>query len=146
MLCLIAWVVFGILGLFSVKYRVLAKESFNCVFRRMTFKKCNSNLDERIKSKLTGNLMKFSPKMAKGVYRHYEFISWIFVALFVVSMVFTAQGAYNLIMYDNCAGPDANPDQCIFTPDYDVVSCDDPLCADGHCEECGDDCDCDECL
>jgi hypothetical protein len=36
MICLIALVVFGIMSIFSVGFRPLAKESFNCVFRRLT--------------------------------------------------------------------------------------------------------------
>jgi hypothetical protein len=145
MLCLVAWVIFGILGIFSVKYRSLAKESFDCVFRRLIFKKCESNFNQKMKSKIVGKLMKFSPRGARRVYKHYEVFSWIFVIIFVASMIWGVIGAYNLIVYDNCAGPNADPEQCIFTPEEEIVSCGDPLCEGGHCEECGDSCDCGDC-
>lgn len=51
-LCLVALVVFGILGIFSAKYRELAKEAFGCFFKTIQLKPCDSKLDQRIKSSL----------------------------------------------------------------------------------------------
>lgn len=55
MLCLAALVVFSILGIFSASYRPLAREAFNCVFRKMTLRSCNTGFDQKIKTKLTSN-------------------------------------------------------------------------------------------
>lgn len=66
-LCIIGIVLFSILGIFSAKYRELAKESFRCVFKMATFRPCDSTLDQKLKSKITTKLMKASPSLAKNV-------------------------------------------------------------------------------
>jgi hypothetical protein len=136
MICVIAMVVFGILGIFSVKYRAIAKESVDCVFRRITFRPCNSDLNERLKSRITGKLLKRSPKAARFTYKHFEVISWIFLILMIGSFVYSAIGVYNLVVYDNCNGPNSN-EACVFNPDTYNFN-----------EDCGcvhdDDCDCPE--
>lgn len=143
MICLIALIVFGILAIFSVSYRPLAKEAFDCVFRRFTFRKCSSGLDSRLKSKIVGKVMNKNLFLGRHLYRYFEVLSWIFVILFFASLVFSADAIYNLAVYDNCNGPNADPEECVF--DSRVVECSDPLCDEGNCEECGDDCGCMEC-
>ena len=56
-LCLVAMVVFSILGIFSAKWRRVAKESFQCVFKMIQFKPCDVQLEEKIKSKVTSKLL-----------------------------------------------------------------------------------------
>ncbi len=146
MICLLSLIVFGILAIFSAGYRPLAKEAFDCVFRRFTLRRCQSGLDVRVKSKIVGKVMNKSPKLARGIHKNFEIISWIFVILFFVSLFFSGQAIYNLAVYDNCNGPNADPDSCIFVPDSVQVDCGDPLCDQGNCEVCGDDCNCTDCV
>ena len=153
MICVIAMVVFGILAIFSASYRPVAKEAFDCVFRRITLRKCESGLDTRMKSKIVGKLMIRSPGFARQVYVHFEKISWFFVILFFVSLFLAGQGVYNIILYNNCNGPGVDgelPEYCIVTgnggePHEEVVECEDPKCTDGVCEECGTECECGAC-
>jgi hypothetical protein len=145
MICVISMIVFGIMAIFSASYRPIAKEAFDCVFRRLTLRKCQSGLDVRMKAKLVGFLMKRNSKLAKPVYKYFEIVSWLFVIIFFVSLFLSIQAGYNLIVYDNCAGPDADPEECIFVPHEEIVDCEDPLCDDGYCEVCGEDCNCGEC-
>jgi heme/copper-type cytochrome/quinol oxidase subunit 2 len=109
MICIIALVVFGVLSIFSVSHRSLAKEAFDCVFRRVTFRPCTSGLDKRLKSNITGKLMKRSPKVAGQVYKHFELISWFFTILMIVSLIVSARGVYFLARYGNCNGPQGLP-------------------------------------
>ena len=69
MICLIALIVFAILAIFSVSYRPLAKEAFECVWLKTTFRKCKGSLDLRIKSYITAKFMKISPSIAKILYK-----------------------------------------------------------------------------
>jgi hypothetical protein len=138
-------VVFGIMAIFSASHRPLAKEAFDCVFRRVTLRKCTSGFDIRLKTRLVGKVMRRSPKLAKPLYKYFEVFSWFFVILFFVSLFLSGQAVYNLAVYDNCNGPNADPEECLFVPNNQAVSCEDPLCEDGHCEECGDDCSCHDC-
>jgi hypothetical protein len=137
MICLLALVVFGILGIFSATHRKIAVEAFDCVFRRLTIRKCTSGLDKRLKSQITGKLMRKSPRLAKFTYGNFEAISWVFTALMVLSLVYTGIGAYNYVVYDNCNG--AHSDEfCIFNPaDSGKASCGSSFCEENGCE-CGE--------
>ena len=114
MVCIISFVIFSILGIFSAKYRALAKESFSCVFKRLMFKPCDTGFDRKIKAKLTGKLMDKHPRLAKLLYLNFEALSWIFIALMLASFIISAQSIYNLVKYKTCSP--ANPEACLLAP------------------------------
>jgi hypothetical protein len=113
MICIIALPVLLIMGIFSMRYRILAKEAFECIFHMVTFRPCRSKLDQRIKSGLTGKVMKYHPGFAGFLFRNFEVLSWIFVVIFAASIVFSAWGVYNYAVYGNCNGPVPNA-FCVF--------------------------------
>ena len=115
MICILALIVFGIMAIFSATYRPLALEAFDCVFRKMTFRKCHTGLDKRLKGNITGKLMKRHKGFAKFIYKYFEIISWLFLILFLVSMTYTVIGGYNYYLYGNCNGPN-DEGFCIFDP------------------------------
>ena len=115
MICIIALVVFGILGIFSATHRQVFFEACDCVFRRVTLRKCKTGLDKRLKGQVTGSIMRFSPKTAGFVFKYFEVFSWLFLILMVVSIYYTADGTYNYIIYGNCNGP-GSTEFCIFDP------------------------------
>jgi len=115
MICIIAMIVFGILGIFSAKYRVIAKEAFHCVFKKITLRKCDSGLDTRLKSEITGKLLRFNHRLGKTVYKYFEVFSWIFLILILVTFFFIGKGIYFYALYGNCNGPNSNQ-FCIFDP------------------------------
>jgi hypothetical protein len=155
MICLLSLIVFGILAIFSASYRPLAKEAFDCVFRRLTLRKCQSGLDVRVKSKIVGKLIGKSTNLAKGVHKYFEVVSWFFVILFFVSLFFSGLALYNVIVYDNCNGFSEGediPGYCIITGEGgneaivdEIVNCGDPQCENGICEKCGTECECGDC-
>lgn len=112
MICLIALVAFGVLGIFSAKYRALAKEAFNCVFRRVTLRKCDTGFDTKMKSRITGRLIAH-PRVARFVYRNFEGISWALTIAMIASLALSAQGVYNYLTYGNCNGQQGG--FCIFS-------------------------------
>ncbi len=105
MICLIALVVFGFLGIFSFRYRVIAKEALDCVFRRFTLRKCESGLDRRLKNQITSNVGKKHPKTAKFLFKYFEVFSWIMVLLLVWSLFEVGVGVYNYVNYGSCIKP-----------------------------------------
>ncbi|MBC8495288.1 thioredoxin domain-containing protein [archaeon] len=115
MICIIALIVFGILGIFSSTHRIIAKEALDCMFKRVTLRKCDTGLDKRLKAQITGKLMKRCPVGGRFIYRHFEIISWIFLILFIISIVYSIQGIYYLALYQNCNGEDATG-FCPFNP------------------------------
>ena len=115
MICILALVVFGVLGIFSATHRKIAFEAFDCVFRKITLRKCETGLDTRLKSQITGKFLKFNPKTGRFVYKHFEVISWIFTILFFVSLAYTIVGGVNYYLYGNCNGPNSDG-FCVFDP------------------------------
>jgi len=118
-LCIVAAVVFGILSIFSAKYRPWAREGFRCVFRMATFRKCDVHLEERIRAHVMSRLMTRSERLAATVYRHFKLFSWTFTVIFFASMVYTGISVYNIAVHGTC---DPVNGQCIFVPPESTLS------------------------
>ncbi|MFH1895075.1 MAG: hypothetical protein ABIJ74_00630 [archaeon] len=141
MICFIALIVFAVLGIFSAKYREYAKEAFDCVFRRLTLRKCEAAFDKKMKTKVTAKIMKTSPHAGGIVFKHFELISWALTILMVLSLAYSAIGVYNFVVYNNCNGPQGG--ECIYsdlTGATETVSCGSLHCADYGCD-CNKGCD-----
>ena len=113
MICLIALFVFALLSVFSASYRPLARRAFDCVFRRLTLRPCDTGFDTEMKSKITAKLLAISPKTAKLVNKNFEALSWAFTVMMFASLFFSAQGLYNWYYFGNCNGPQTTA-FCIF--------------------------------
>jgi len=100
-ICIVAMVVFSVLGIFSANYRKLAKEAFSCVMNMLVFKPCTTKFDERIKSKVTSKLMRM-PALARFFYRNFKLLSLTFAVSFFGSMAYSVYGIYNLVVYGSC--------------------------------------------
>lgn len=121
MICVLALIVFSILAVFSAKYRPLAKEAFDCVFRRITLRKCQSGLDKRIKNQLTGKILKKNKKIGLFIYKYFEVFSWLFLILLILSATQAGISTYNYVKYGNCNGP-SGEGFCIFDPTAGSIS------------------------
>ena len=106
-LCIIAAIVFSVLGIFSAKYRLLAKEALKCVFKMITLKPCDTGLDDRLKAQIVSELLKLSPQAARIVNKYFVIFSWILVILTFASFAYMIYGAYNFYYFGNCDGPNA---------------------------------------
>lgn len=112
MICVVALVVFAILGLVSAKYRNYFFEAFDCVTKKITLRKCTTSFDKKMKMKITTKLAKVSKPLGGFVFKNFDLISWILVFLMIVSLIWSAwvgfSGLYNWFYYGNCNGPDSN--------------------------------------
>lgn len=113
--CLISLIVFGIMGIFSASQRSLAKEAFDCVFRRVTFRPCNTGFQEKVKGKLLAKVLKRSTFLAKVLNKYYEIFSWVFFILMIGSTIWMFRGFYNYYVYGSCNGLNASG-FCAFDP------------------------------
>ncbi len=104
-LCFVALFVFAVLGIFSAKYRTLAKEAFDCVLRTATLRPCESKLDERLKATLLAKILPHSPSTARFLNKNYQAMSILFTLLFFSSMAYSIYSTYNYAVYGNCNGP-----------------------------------------
>lgn len=102
MFCIAAFIVFAILGIFSARYRQLAKKAWGCVLKKITFKPCDINFQEEIKSRLIGKLIVTKPRLARFLGRWIGALSFAFVALSIWSLVIVANSGLNLFVYDTC--------------------------------------------
>jgi len=117
--CLLALPVLVILGIFSVSYRRLAWEAFDCVFRNLTLRPCKSGFDQKVKALIVGRLIRHVPRFAGFIYKNFAVLSWIFVILFFVSFAGSGYGLYNYVLYGNCNGPESSA-FCIFDPFHEA--------------------------
>lgn len=113
--CIIALIVFGIMGIFSASQRALAREALDCVFRRVTLRPCNTGFQEKVKGKLLAKVLKRSAFLAKVLNKYYEIFSWIFFILMVGSTIWVFRGVYNFYVYGSCNGLNASG-FCAFDP------------------------------
>lgn len=83
--------------------------------KKITLRKCDTGLDQRLKGEITAKFLRMSPGIGRVVYKYFEWFSWAFLILTVVTLFFVGQGIYFYILYGNCNGP--NSDKfCIFDP------------------------------
>lgn len=104
MICIISLIVFSILGIFSTTHRELAKEALDCVFRRFTFRPCNTGFKEKMKSRIIGRLLNRSVFFARVTNKYFEIFSWIFFILMIGSTFWVIKGSYNYYLYGSCNG------------------------------------------
>ncbi|HJW97090.1 MAG TPA: thioredoxin family protein [archaeon] len=116
-ICIVAAVVLGILGIFSARYRKIAKEAFSCVKRMATFRPCETGFDDKVRSHVTSRLMKRSEKVAGVFYRNFKLLSVLFTVTFFFSAGYTGYTIYNLVVYGSC--DPVHPEDCVFSPGTD---------------------------
>jgi len=111
MICFIAWIVFAVLGIFSARYRSYFFEATDCLFRKMTLRKCTTSFDQKMKMKVSTKLAALNKSLGSFVFKHFEIISWIFTIIMIVSLAWsayaTADGIYNWVVFGNCYGPNS---------------------------------------
>jgi hypothetical protein len=100
-LCIVALVVFSVLGIGSTKYKTMAREALKCVLKTLTFTPCDVSIDQRIKGKVTAKLLGVPP-LARFVYRNFTPISWAFSVAFFASLIYSLYSIYNFFAYGSC--------------------------------------------
>lgn len=113
--CIVALIVFGIMSIWSARYRRLARDALTCVSRMLVFKPCEVKLEHKIRSKVTAKLMKKSPGLASFFYKHFKALSWTFTIAFFASLAYSAYAVYNIVVFGTCT-PSA-PTACVLRKD-----------------------------
>ncbi len=107
MFCIAAFIIFLILGIFSARYRTLAKKAWVCVARKMTFRPCEIGFKEDAKNMLIGSLILTRPRLAKFLDRWIDTLATLFVVLSLWSLLVVFQSGLNLFVYDTCTPQNA---------------------------------------
>ncbi len=103
--CIIGLVIFGILGIFSAKYRDYFKEALKCTFQTATLRPCTTGFDKKMQVKISTRLAKLNKGMGNFVFKNFQAISVFFIALMIISIVLSGIGLYNWFAFGNCNGP-----------------------------------------
>ena len=119
-ICIIALIVFSFLSIFSTKYKPLAKDAFKCFFQMVQLKPCNVELEQKIKSKMTAKLIGIPP-LAGFFYKNFKIISWVFTIVFFASLIYSAYGVFNLIVYGTC--DPSSPSTCVANQFISILTC-----------------------
>ena len=118
MICFIALFIFAILGLFSTKYRSYFIEASDCVFKKMTLRKCTTSFDNKMKMKITAKISLVSKPLARFVFKKFDLLSWILTIIMIISIIWSAYlaffGLYNFFTYGNCDGPNSTA-VCVYS-------------------------------
>ena len=141
MICIIALVIFALLGLVSAKYRAYFFEALDCVTKKVTLRKCTTSFDKKMKMKVTSYLAKINKSLAGFVFKHFDTVSWIVTILMIISLIWTAwigfSGVYNWYYFGNCNGPDSNElcelNNLIGASPAVIAACNNPDC-NGDCQ------------
>lgn len=102
MFCIAAFIVLGIMSIFSASQRKLAKSAWHCVTRRATFRPCDSSFKEELKAKLLARTMIKKPRLAKFLDAAIEVLAVIFVVATIWSLYVALKSGLNLYVYGTC--------------------------------------------
>jgi thiol-disulfide isomerase/thioredoxin len=115
MFCVISFIVLAILGIFSASNRQLAKEAFDCVLHRVTFRPCTTGFDEKMKAKILGVVITRSERTARFLNRNFEPLAWIFFIVFLTAGIWSVRGLYLYYTTGSCNGLN-QAGFCVFDP------------------------------
>ncbi|MBI4896408.1 MAG: thioredoxin domain-containing protein [Candidatus Aenigmarchaeota archaeon] len=110
--CLVGIIIFGILGIFSAKYRTYAKQSLSCILDAIRLRPCEMNFDEKMRAMLVARIGLKFPRAGNFVHKHFMLISWILLVITIASIAAIGIGVYNYILYGNCNGA-TSTDFCV---------------------------------
>ena len=82
----------------------LAKEAFDCVTRRVTFRPCTTGFDEKMKAKILGKVINYSEPVARFLNKYFEALAWVFFFLFLASGIYSVRGLYLFYTTGSCNG------------------------------------------
>ncbi len=103
MLCIAAFIVFAILGIFSATHRALALKAWKCVLRRVTLRPCDTTFGQEVKTSILKKVVFKYPKFAKVLDKWLlDLVAFVFVILSVWSLISVSLAGLNLWVYDTC--------------------------------------------
>lgn len=107
MLCIVAFVVVLVLSAVSAKYRKLLGRAWGCVWRRVTFRPCDTTFRDDVKSSMLAPLAVRAPGLVKPASIAIEVAAWLMVLSLIVSLFIVGRSGLNLFVYGTCDKQDA---------------------------------------
>lgn len=102
MLCIAAFVVVLVMSAVSATYRKLLGRAWGCVWRRVTFRPCDTTFREDVKNSMLAPLALRAPRLVKPASIAIEVTAWLMVLSLVVSLYILGRSGLNLFVYGTC--------------------------------------------
>lgn len=103
MFCIAAFLVLGIIALFSASCRPLAAKAWHCVMRRVTLRPCDIDFSEEMKGRLFSRIVVTHPRLTRFLDRWIDWLSFAFVVLSIWSLMYAASAGLYLYVYGTCS-------------------------------------------
>ena len=102
MFCIAAFIILGILAIFSAKYRRMARQAWSCVARRLTLRPCDTNFKDEVKNRLLAPIALKKPRLMKAANIGIELAAFLLVVLTIWSLYTVVKSGLNLYVYGTC--------------------------------------------
>jgi hypothetical protein len=102
MFCIAAFIVLGLIGIFSASKRQLAKKAWSCTLKRVTFRPCDTSFKEEAKSRLLAKVANKTPRLVKIADIGIEVASFLLVIFTIWSLLVVAKSGLNLYVWGTC--------------------------------------------
>jgi hypothetical protein len=102
MFCIAAFIILLLVGIVSAKYRRYVGKAWRCVWRKVTFRPCDTSFKEEFKGRLLARVAIKKPRLVKPAGIGLEIVSWLIVILTVWSLFVAVKSGVNLYVYSTC--------------------------------------------
>jgi hypothetical protein len=102
MFCIAAFIVLGLIGIFSASKRQLAKKAWACTLRRVTFRPCDTSFKEEAKNHLLAKVANKTPRLVKAADIGIEVASFLLVIFTIWSLLVVVKSGLNLYVWGTC--------------------------------------------
>ncbi len=102
MLCVAAFVVLLVLGIFSARYRGYLRSAWRCTLRRVTFRPCDTTFGQGVRDRMLAPVAAWRPGLVRPAAVGIEIVALLVVATTLLSGYAVAKGAINLAVYGTC--------------------------------------------
>jgi hypothetical protein len=107
MFCIAAFIVILIMSAVSARYRKYLTKAWNCVFRRITFRPCDTTFKQDIKDNMLAPLAIRNPRLVKPASIAIEILALLIILTTVWSAYVVVKSGLNLYVYGTCNKQDS---------------------------------------
>jgi hypothetical protein len=108
MFCIAAFIVLGIIGIFSASKRQLAKKAWSCTLKRVTFRPCDTSFKEEAKNHLLAKVANKTPRLVRLADIGIEIASFLLVIFTIWSLLVAVKSGLDLYVWGTCRPDSAN--------------------------------------
>lgn len=102
MFCIAAFIILGLISIFSASQRKLAKKAWGCTMRRVTFRPCDTSFKDEMKNRLLAKVANRTPRLVTAADITIEAASFMLVILTIWSLFVGFKSGLNLFVWGTC--------------------------------------------